>query len=50
VDGRMRKFFEQNSLILQAFVKDPDRTIADLLSAHDEGLTVRRFARFEIGE
>ncbi|MEJ2548400.1 MAG: translation elongation factor Ts [Gemmatimonadota bacterium] len=50
VDGRMRKFFEQNSLIMQAFVKDPDRTIADLLSAHDEGLTVRRFARFEIGE
>jgi elongation factor Ts len=50
VDGRMRKFFEQNSLIMQAFVKDPDRTIADLLSTHDEGLTVRRFARFEIGE
>jgi elongation factor Ts len=50
VDGRMRKFFEQNSLIMQAFVKDPDRTIADLLKAHDDGLTVRRFARFEIGE
>ena len=50
VDGRMRKYFEQNSLIMQAFVKDPDRTIADLLEAHAEGLTVRRFARFEIGE
>jgi elongation factor Ts len=50
VDGRMRKFFELNSLIMQAFVKDPDRTIADLLEAHDDGLTVRRFARFEIGE
>ncbi|MEJ2482573.1 MAG: translation elongation factor Ts [Gemmatimonadota bacterium] len=50
VDGRMRKFFEQNSLIMQAFVKDPDRTIADLLAAYDDELTVRRFARFEIGE
>ena len=50
VDGRMRKFFEQNSLLLQAFVKDPDTTISDLLKAHDENLTVRRFVRFEIGE
>ena len=50
VDGRMRKFFEQNSLVLQAFVKDPDTTISDLLKAHDENLTVRRFVRFEIGE
>lgn len=50
VDGRMRKFFEQNSLIMQAFVKNPDQTIADLLQAHSDGLTVRRFARFEIGE
>ena len=50
VDGRMRKYFEQNSLVMQAFVKDPDRTIADLLEAHADGLTVRRFIRFEIGE
>ena len=50
VDGRMRKFFEQNSLLMQAFVKDPDTTISDLLKAHDENLTVRRFVRFEIGE
>jgi len=50
VDGRMRKFFEQNSLVLQAFVKDPDTTISELLKAHDDDLTVRRFVRFEIGE
>ena len=50
VDGRMRKFFEQNSLVMQAFVKDPDTTISDLLKSHDENLTVRRFVRFEIGE
>ncbi len=50
VDGRMRKFFEQNSLVMQAFVKDPDTTISDLLKAHDNNLTVRRFVRFEIGE
>ncbi len=50
VDGRMRKFFEQNALLLQSFVRDPDRTIEELLAAHAAGLTVRRFARFEIGE
>jgi elongation factor Ts len=50
VEGRMRKFFEQNSLVLQPFVKNPDTSVADLLKAHDDALTVRRFARFEIGE
>jgi elongation factor Ts len=50
VEGRMRKYFEQQSLLLQAFVKDPDQTVAEYLAAHAEDATVRRFARFEIGE
>ena len=50
VEGRMRKYFEQQSLLLQAFVKDPDHTVADYLAAQAGDVTVRRFARFEIGE
>ena len=50
VEGRMRKYFEQQLLLLQAFVKDPDQTVADFLAAHAGDVTVRRFARFEIGE
>lgn len=50
VEGRMRKYFEQQSLLLQAFVKDPDQTVADFLAAHAGDVSVRRFARFEIGE
>ena len=50
VEGRMRKFYEQNALLLQPFVKDPDVTIQDLLTGVAEGLTVRRFVRFQIGD
>jgi elongation factor Ts len=50
VEGRMRKFFEQQTLLLQAFVKDPDLTIGQLLEKRGEGVTVRRFAHFAIGE
>lgn len=49
VEGRMRKFFEENALLRQAFVKDPDRKVSDLLAASGDGATVRRFARFEVG-
>lgn len=48
VEGRLRKFYEQNTLLEQAFVKDPDRRIRDLLSEAGEA-EVRRFVRFEIG-
>ncbi len=50
VEGRMRKFYEQNALLLQPFVKDQDVTVQALLSGVAEGLTVRRFVRFQIGD
>ncbi|MFQ5746248.1 MAG: translation elongation factor Ts [Gemmatimonadota bacterium] len=49
VEGRMRKFYEQSTLLMQSFVKDPDVTIADLLARQGDDLTVSRFVRFEIG-
>lgn len=50
VEGRMRKYFEQNSLLMQAFVKDTDTTVGGMLEAAVPGLTVRRFARFSVAE
>jgi elongation factor Ts len=46
VAGKLRKFYQEQTLMDQAFVKDPDRTVAQVLG----GATVRRFVRFELGE
>ncbi len=54
VEGKMKKFFEDNALIHQAFVKDPDKTIGQLITEVSaktgENIVVRRFARFALGE
>lgn len=53
VEGQIRKFLAENCLVDQAFVKNPDLKISDL--AKEVGkkvgadLTVKRFARFELG-
>lgn len=49
VEGRMRKFFEENALLWQSYVRDPDKKVKDLLSEAGDGLAVRRFVRFEVG-
>lgn len=48
VEGRIRKFLSEVSLVDQPFVKDPDVKIGKLLS--DAGLACRGFVRFEVGE
>jgi elongation factor Ts len=48
IDGRMRKYMEEVTLLGQAFVKDPDQQVADLLKK--AGASVVRFARLEVGE
>lgn len=48
VEGRMRKFLAENSLVEQPFVKDPDQTVGKLLSSNNAEL--RTFVRFEVGE
>jgi elongation factor Ts len=54
VEGRINKYYEENCLLEQAFVKDPDKTITTLLnekiSAIGEKISIRRFVRFELGE
>jgi elongation factor Ts len=48
VEGRLGSFFKEVALIEQAFVKDPKKTIKQMLS--EQGATVRAFARFQIGQ
>jgi elongation factor Ts len=49
VEGRMRKYFQENTLLMQGFVKDPDTTIEKLVADRDPDLRVRHFVRFAIG-
>ena len=48
IGGRVKKFLAENSLVEQAFVKDPDVTVGKLVSA--AGAEVASFTRFEVGE
>jgi elongation factor Ts len=53
VDGMLKKFYEENVLLEQKFVKDDKRTVGDLVkevaAKTGEHVSVRRFVRFELG-
>jgi len=48
VEGSMRKFMEEVTLLSQPFVKDPDTTVGNLLKKNN--VTVKHFVRLEVGE
>ncbi|GBE10651.1 elongation factor Ts [bacterium BMS3Bbin12] len=48
VEGRLRKFFSEVTLLGQPFVKDLDQSVGKLLKG--KGVSVTRFCRFEVGE
>ncbi|WP_405220044.1 translation elongation factor Ts [Lentisalinibacter sediminis] len=48
VEGRLRKWLSEITLVGQPFVKDPDVTVGKLLDK--AGATVKRFVRYEVGE
>jgi elongation factor Ts len=54
VEGRVEKFFAQNCMLDQPFVKDPEQTVGQLIGAAvariGENIQVRRLARFVLGE
>jgi elongation factor Ts len=54
VDGRISKYYEEFCLMEQQFIKDPDKTISQLLnekiSQIGENISIRRFVRFGLGE
>ena len=50
VNVRLEKFFQENTLLEQSFVKDSSKSVADVLKELGEETTVRRFVRFNLGE
>jgi elongation factor Ts len=53
-DGKLSKFFKDNCLMDQAYVKNPEITISDylnqLIAKIGENITIKRFVRYQIGE
>ncbi len=48
IEGRMKKFLKENTLLGQAFVKNPDQSVEQLLS--DGGASIVGYSRLEVGE
>jgi len=54
IEGRISKFYQENVLMEQAFVKDPSLTINDVITQMvaklGENIVIARFVRFQLGE
>jgi elongation factor Ts len=54
VEGRMNKYYEETVLMDQPFVKDPAKTVGELVTEKvaktGEKITIRRFTRYKMGE
>ena len=54
IEGKMERFYSQVCLVDQAFIKDPDRKVSDIINdaitRMGEKIEVRRFARYHLGE
>ena len=54
VDGKLKKFYQDNCLMNQPYVRNPDMTIADLLNELiakiGENISIKRVVRYQIGE
>ena len=54
IEGRLNKFYEENVLVDQPFVKDPSKTIGELVAEKigsiKENISIRRFTRYKMGE
>ena len=53
VEGKVNKYLSENCLLEQAYVKNPDQTVQEVLTAMiakmGENMVIKRFARFQIG-
>lgn len=54
IEGRIEKFYKENCLLEQEYIRDSDKTVKDILnemiSKLGENIIIRRFVRFERGE
>ncbi|HYB89575.1 MAG TPA: translation elongation factor Ts [Candidatus Binataceae bacterium] len=54
IEGKVEKFYKEACLLEQSYIRDPNRTVTDLIGEYvgrlNEKIEVRRFVRFQIGE
>jgi len=54
IDGRIEKFYKENCLLEQPFIKDGDQSVSDIITEKiakiGENISVRRFTRYQLGE
>jgi elongation factor Ts len=54
VEGKMERFYSESCLLEQAFIKDPDKKVRDIINdaiaRFGENIQIRRFARYHLGE
>ena len=54
IEGRLNKFYEESVLVDQPFVKDPSKTVGELVAEKigsiKENISIRRFTRYKMGE
>ena len=50
VDGRIDKYYKEVTLVDQPWVRDDSKTIGSLVKELGAGVSIRRFARFQMGQ
>ncbi len=54
IEGRLTKYYKEVCLLEQPFIKDPDKTITQLITENiakiGENISIRRFTRYQLGE
>lgn len=50
VEGRVKKFYEETVLLNQAYLRDPKKTIAQVVKEAGAGVSLKRYVRYEVGE
>lgn len=48
-EGKLQKFFKENTLLNQDFVKDSSMSVAKMLDGVEKGLTIKQFKRVQLG-
>ncbi len=50
VEGRVRKFYEENVLLDQAWLREPKKSVAQVIKEAGEGVVLKKYVRYEIGQ
>jgi elongation factor Ts len=50
VEGRVRKFYEEAVLLDQPYLREPKKSVSQVIKEAGSGLSLRRYVRFEVGE